>query len=85
MTRGNASGFLVLDSPAGRSRVFSWRLGAPRDLFEFQVLWCSQGFLCGVSGELIWSSILICVLISFSLIKYMKRACCKSFVCFTPT
>ena len=48
---------------------FSWRLGAPRDLFEFQVLWCSQGFLCGVSGELIWSSILICVLISFSLIK----------------
>ena len=46
---------------------------------------CSQGFLHGVSGELIWSSILICVLISFSLIKYMKRTCCKSFVCFTPT
>ena len=22
LTRGNASGFLVLDSPAGRSRVF---------------------------------------------------------------
>ena len=85
MTRGNASGFLVLDSPAGQSRVFSQRLGAPGDLFEFQVLWCSQGFLCEVSGELIWSSILICVLISFSLIKYMKQACCKSFVCFTPT
>ena len=37
-----------------------------------------------VLGELIWSSILICVLISFSLIKYMKRACCKCFVVLLP-
>ena len=68
MTRGNASGFWSLTVLLG-GQGFSWEIRCTRDLFEFQVMRCSQGFLHGVSGKLIWSSILICVLISFSLIK----------------
>ena len=50
MTRGNASGFWSLTVlPGGQG--FLRRLGAPRDLFEFQVRGCSQGFLCGSFGR----------------------------------
>ena len=46
LTRGNASGFWSLTVlPGGQG--FLRRLGAPRDLFEFRVRGCSQGFLCG--------------------------------------
>ena len=46
MTRGNASGFWSLTVlPGGQG--FLRRLGAPGDLFEFQVRGCSRGFLCG--------------------------------------
>ena len=46
LTRGNASGFWSLTVlPGGQG--FLGRLGAPGDLFEFQVRGCSQGFLCG--------------------------------------
>ena len=50
LTRGNASGFWSLTVlPGGQG--FLRRLGAPRDLFEFQVRGCSQGFLCGSFGR----------------------------------
>ena len=50
VTRGNASGFWSLTVlPGGQG--FLGRLGAPRDLFEFQVRGCSQGFLRGSFGR----------------------------------
>ena len=50
LTRGNASGFWSLTVlPGGQG--FLGRLGAPRDLFEFQVRGCSQGFLRGSFGR----------------------------------
>ena len=50
LTRGNASGFWSLTVlPGGQG--FLGRLGAPRDLFEFQVRGCSRGFLCGSFGR----------------------------------
>ena len=50
LTRGNASGFWSLTVlPGGQG--FLRRLGAPGDLFEFQVRGCSQGFLCGSFGR----------------------------------
>ena len=50
LTRGNASGFWSLTVLLG-GQGFLGRLGAPRDLFEFQVRGCSQGFLRGSFGR----------------------------------
>ena len=50
VTRGNASGFWSLTVLLG-SQGFLRRLGAPGDLFEFQVRGCSWGFLHGSFGR----------------------------------
>ena len=50
MTRGNASGFWSLTVLLG-GQGFLGRLGAPGDLFEFQVRGCSRGFLRGSFGR----------------------------------
>ena len=50
LTRGNASGFWSLTVLLG-GQGFLRRLGAPGDLFEFQVRGCSRGFLHGSFGR----------------------------------